>query len=385
MAFLEQTHLIGALDLGRALTERRPLLKAGRIRIWSTSAPASRRWADGRKALAELMPAGVRYVGVGVGKHWDRSWMKQRAENTGGYFTQINPDEPIAWRAFDLVATLNTPRLLHVQVAARRRRGAAAFLTDQASSPRAKKSAPSTRIGALRRRCATLPRSVVVTGVLDGQPYRRELPVQDVAPHADYLPRTWAKLEIDRLLAENAADNREQIVELSKAMYVMTPFTSLLVLENEAMYKEFKVDRGRKDHWAMYPCPEKIPVVFEPDPTQPIDVRNAPKMPKPVANLVLPTVVRRATPSYVGGKSRGTSGMRNNYSRSSSNSYRPRSDWWPRSSVAVEHPTAMMASRSDPGRLRTAPGLRHRPLTSRRGSSTTSRPAIHQRHAPPAR
>ena len=42
--------------------------------------------------------------------------MKERAEGSGGYFTQINPDEPIAWRAFELVSTLNTPRLLHVQV-----------------------------------------------------------------------------------------------------------------------------------------------------------------------------------------------------------------------------------------------------------------------------
>ena len=80
---------------------------------------------------------------------------------------------------------------------------------------------------------------------------------------AAYLPRTWAKLEIDRLLAEDAQKNKERIVALSKAMYVMTPFTSLLVLENEAMYKQFKVDRGRKDHWAMYPCPAKIPVVYE--------------------------------------------------------------------------------------------------------------------------
>ena len=47
-------------------------------------------------------------------------------------------------------------------------------------------------------------------------------------------------------------------------MYVMTPFTSLLVLENEEMYQQFKVDRGRKDHWAMYPCPDKIPIIYEP-------------------------------------------------------------------------------------------------------------------------
>ena len=87
-----------------------------------------------------------------------------------------------------------------------------------------------------------------------------------MAERADYLPRTWAKLEIDRLLAENAVKHKDQIIALSKAMYVMTPFTSLLVLENEDLYTQYKVDRGRKDHWAMYPCPKKIPVVVEPDP-----------------------------------------------------------------------------------------------------------------------
>src|SRR5262249_47799904 len=55
-------------------------------------------------------------------------------------------------------------------------------------------------------------------------------------------------------------------IALSKAMYVMTPFTSLLVLENEDMYKQYKVDRGRKDHWAIYPAPKKIKVVREDDP-----------------------------------------------------------------------------------------------------------------------
>ena len=44
----------------------------------------------------------------------------------------------------------------------------------------------------------------------------------------------------------------------------MSPFTSLLVLENEAMYKQYNVERGRKDHWAAYPCPDRIPIVTEP-------------------------------------------------------------------------------------------------------------------------
>jgi tetratricopeptide (TPR) repeat protein len=114
-----------------------------------------------------------------------------------------------------------------------------------------------------------LPVSVTVRGTVDGQPFLRVVPVADVRSGAGYLPRTWARLEIDRLLAQGAGKNRDAIVALSKAMYVMTPFTSLLVLENEAMYQQYKVDRGRKDHWAMYPCPETIPVVYEPPDQQP--------------------------------------------------------------------------------------------------------------------
>ena len=54
--------------------------------------------------LAKRLPDGTRYVGVGVGRRWNRNFMKQAAERSGGYFTQINPDEPVAWRAFELSA-----------------------------------------------------------------------------------------------------------------------------------------------------------------------------------------------------------------------------------------------------------------------------------------
>ncbi len=74
-------------------------------------------------------------------------------------------------------------------------------------------------------------------------------------------------------------------------MYVMTPFTSLLVLENEEMNKQYKVDRGRKDHWVMYACPAKIPVVYEPLDGQPGDPK---KGVKPDARQVLKTIVVRS-------------------------------------------------------------------------------------------
>src|SRR5262249_49170001 len=108
--------------------------------------------------------------------------------------------------------------------------------------------------------------SVTVTGTLNGKQFVKKLEVKDVTAKAGALPRTWAKLEIDRLLAADALKHKDKVIALSKAMYVLTPFTSLLVLENEEMYHQSKLDRGRHDHWAPYDCPKKIPVVAEPDP-----------------------------------------------------------------------------------------------------------------------
>jgi ferric-dicitrate binding protein FerR (iron transport regulator) len=290
LEYLEHVRLIGALDLGRALQEVGPFLNAVAnpclVHVGSGIAAMGERRDD---VLARRIPDGVPYVGVGVGKRWSRSFMKAAAERSGGYFTQINPDEPVAWRAFELLATLKTPRLLDMKVVDNAER--ATFLTYAGSLAQGEELCAITRLGSDE----PMPEGVTVTGTLDGRPFQQVVPVRDVAEHADYLPRTWAKLEIERLLAEDATKNKDRIVALSKAMYVMTPFTSLLVLENETMYQQYKVDRGRKDHWAMYPCPDKIPVVTEPDPNQPNPGRNGPK----TTDQVLQTILIRMPPRFL--------------------------------------------------------------------------------------
>src|SRR5207248_2525588 len=103
------------------------------------------------------------------------------------------------------------------------------------------------------------------------------------------------RLEIDRLFADDAVKHKTTIVDLSKAMYVMSPFTSLLVLENEAMYQQYKVERSRKDHWAIYECPEKIPVVQE------AEAGFDPKAgTKPTAKQILDTIRHRQIPTDSG-------------------------------------------------------------------------------------
>jgi ferric-dicitrate binding protein FerR (iron transport regulator) len=292
--FLEETHLAGVLDLGKALDAAEPFLKSAQnpylVHVGSGLPVLGETRAD---VLAKRLPDGVPYVGVAVGKRWNRALMKAAAERSGGFFTQINPDEPVNWRSFELYSALTAPRLVGVKVVDNAEK--VTFLTHTTAVAQGEEVCAIARLEG----GAKLPEAVTVTGTLDGKTFTRPLPVKGVAANAGYLPRTWAKLEIDRLLAENAQANKARIVQLSMAEYVMTPFTSLLVLENDQMYQQFGVDRGRKDHWAMYSCPENIPVVYEPQDGTAGAPKAAPPA-KPGAADVLATILVHLPPRAFG-------------------------------------------------------------------------------------
>lgn len=290
--FLESAHLIGATNLEAGIQASASLLQTSKnpylVHLGGGIASLGESRSD---RLVSLIPPSLKYVGVAVGKRFAPQLMKVAAEKTGGYFTQINPDESIAWRGFELFSTLNAPRLLNLRA--------------ETSGPTKMLNFSSSIVQGEAFSCVCKlpveakddPTSVTIKGLLNGVPIEKVLKVEKVATLATYLPRTWAKLEIDRLLAEDSSGNKNRIIELSKQMYVMTPYTSLLVLENEQMYRDFKVDRGRKDHWAMYPAPAKIPVVYIPDPTRPLD-QNAPNLgdQKPHENQVRQSILVRTAP-----------------------------------------------------------------------------------------
>ncbi len=295
--FLSGVAPIGALDLEQALHAVRQQAR-GPHEVWvvhlGTGIPVLGERDDA--VLQRLLPTDARYVGVAVGKRWSKSFMETAARRTGGHVTQINPDEAVAWRAFDLLSTLNAPRLSEIAV-----RSSVTRSVSEGDRPVIAVSDPvflllttslahGQELAAIARfpKGQALPPSLTITGKLNGKLYSTNVILPNayaarsrsretsadapsVAQDAElsrvrlqsHLPRTWARLEIDRLVAAGAAEHKPQIIELSKSMYVMSPFTSLLVLETEAMYEQFKVDRGRKDHWAMYPAPAEIPVVAD--------------------------------------------------------------------------------------------------------------------------
>lgn len=292
VAFLDKMHLVGALNLEQAIAAAGNYVRAADRPVLvhvGAGVPILGEREIGK--LVETLSKDAPYVGVGVGKRWNRQFMKAAASRTSGYFTQINPDESINWRAFELVSSLNTPRLSDIRVMANEGQGDFLVIKDWVSHGEEICAVARLQPG------QTAVESVTVSGSDGGQPYQRTISAAEVEDRAEYLPRLWAKLVIDEMVARDAEQNKSRIIELSKSMYVMSPFTSLLVLENDEMYEQYNVDRGRKDHWALYPCPDKIEVVHEPihGPQLAVTSDSSDRPTKPSLEQVLQTLLVRTS------------------------------------------------------------------------------------------
>ncbi len=99
-------------------------------------------------------------------------------------------------------------------------------------------------------RFAPTDRDVKVSVHLEGRgpdgPVRLSTDV--VVPAADggneFLPRLWARRHLDALLAQGASpENQAEIVEFSERFGILTPYTSLLVLESDEDREKYGVGR----------------------------------------------------------------------------------------------------------------------------------------------
>jgi len=87
---------------------------------------------------------------------------------------------------------------------------------------------------------------VVVTGTQNGKPvqFRNRVVLQDKAESNSFLPRLWARRHLDALLEQGATSLiKEEIIGLSEEYNIITPYTSLLVLESDADRERFGVKR----------------------------------------------------------------------------------------------------------------------------------------------
>jgi hypothetical protein len=91
--------------------------------------------------------------------------------------------------------------------------------------------------------------TVVVSGMLDGKPVRYSgafaLPTADEGN--SFLPRLWARRHLDALLEQGTSKEiKEEVVRFSTEHTILTPYTSLLVLESDEDRERYGVERRVK-------------------------------------------------------------------------------------------------------------------------------------------
>ena len=85
---------------------------------------------------------------------------------------------------------------------------------------------------------------VIVTGTRAGKPVRfsTKVALADAEKGNSFIPRLWADMHLDHLLEQGGSPAiQEEIIALSEEYNILTPYTSLLVLESDADRERFKV------------------------------------------------------------------------------------------------------------------------------------------------
>ena len=253
--------------LGDAPGGERQVIYVGDGVFVSDGSPGARGSAS---ELADLLAGKARFLGVGIGENVDRRLLDALAEATDGLATTVGEDEDLGHRAFDLVASTYTPCVRGLE--------AEVLGADGHAAPGALAVLPSRHL-CDGEELAAIARTVRgarglalhVHGMLRGVPWELTTPIDGAHAEAGYLPRLFAGFRIDALLAsepvaagEAESPHEKEITELGKKNFLVTPFTSLLVLENDAMYAEYGLAKTEPRGWALYQAPATVPVRYEP-------------------------------------------------------------------------------------------------------------------------
>ncbi|MBA3392594.1 MAG: VWA domain-containing protein, partial [Deltaproteobacteria bacterium] len=249
-------------------------------------------------ALRAELAGKAHFIGVGVGDGPDTQTLEALAAATGGYATTIDLADDVGWRAFDLIAALHTARVTNVSARLVDASHLEVPATVYVKTPQLADGEELELVAKLAG--GKPPVAVILHGMLDGQAWDQRVELASGSGTAGYLPRLWAQRHIAaRLLAKHETISvppcsgpsavitastrrptapvtcptegelrekrdeaiRKEVVALGKQYFVLSRHTSLLVLEDDAMYAKYNVTKGAGETWAPYKVPAKIPVV----------------------------------------------------------------------------------------------------------------------------
>ncbi|MCE9584105.1 MAG: VIT and VWA domain-containing protein [Planctomycetes bacterium] len=194
--------------------------------------------------LITVRPSGARVFCIGVGNDVNRPLLEQLAEEAGGLAAFVSRDDDFGRQAVAFRRKLTRPVAEHVRIAFE---GVETYDVEPKNLPNLFYGAPVRLYG--RYRGAGSAKVTVRADVGSAeivQAVAVKLPERDDANPE--IERMWASHRISALLREaDRAGNRAavapEIVRLGEGYSIVTEFTSFLVLENDAEFQRWQIQR----------------------------------------------------------------------------------------------------------------------------------------------
>ena len=186
---------------------------------------------------------GATFHAVAPSSRYEPGVLKAIAAIGGGTRRRIEGSDTPAKVAADLLDEMVRPGLRDLKVAFKGLRVARVYPEELPNLPAGEQQIV---IGRYLPEGTDQRGEIVVTGVRDGREERFSAPVvmADAEAENSFIPRLWARMYLDVLLEQGTSQAiKDEIIALSEEYKIMTPYTSFLVLENDADRERFKVKR----------------------------------------------------------------------------------------------------------------------------------------------
>ena len=187
--------------------------------------------------------AGCVFHAVTVGNSYELTVLNAIAMIGGGSVRSIGGDQTPQSVALELIKEIAEPGLRDLNVEFRGVKVAAMY-PDRL--PNLAAGTQQILVGRYLPSGADQQGEIVVTGHRGDEAvrYAAKIDLKDAESGNSFIPRLWARMHLDHLLAQGQSDAvRDQVIALSEEFHIMTPYTSLLVLESDADRERFGVKR----------------------------------------------------------------------------------------------------------------------------------------------
>ena len=192
--------------------------------------------------LIRQRPRNTKVFTIGVGNEVNRRLLAQMAEDAGGLAAFISQGDDFQRQAKSFRRKLLRPAMTDIKLSIK---GADTYDIVPAELPNLYHGAPVRVYGRFRKADRL---NVTYQGDVLGRPSAQTFSHLVEKEQAPEVERMWAVAKVDELLRRSVTRGSrhaaiDEIVRLGETYSIVTEYTSLLVLENDAEYRRWKIDR----------------------------------------------------------------------------------------------------------------------------------------------